>query len=247
MLTGKKILVTGASSGIGRACSICFSKIGAQIVLVGRNLDRLQETKSQMAGDKHLVVQADLENSAEIAAVFEKCMADNVKLDGLVHCAGIPYVFPLKVLTKERLEYVMNVNFYSYVELCRYFVKKQFSNDNSSIVGISSGAAAHPGPYELGYVASKAAMEASTKVIAQEYGKRRIRANCIEPALVKTELVKSVVSELHNDSLIQEQVDKSVFGWIKPEEIANVCAFLLSDKSFPMTGKIVEVDSRFAY
>ena len=240
MLTGKKILVTGASSGIGRACSIYFSELGAKIVLVGRNLERLEKSLSVMSGSGHFYVQTDLEKGEDIPVLFEKSTADGIKLDGMVHCAGIPYILPLKSMTKERLEHVMNINFYSYVELCRQFVKKQFSNDLSSIVGISSGAAKHPGPYELGYVASKAAMEAATKVIAQEYGKRKIRANCVEPALVKTELVESVISDLQNNSLIQEQVNKSIFGWIKPEEIAKSIKWLIEDEY--ITGQIISVD-----
>lgn len=244
-LNAKRILVTGASSGIGRATAICCAAYGARVILTGRNAERLDETRKALVGDGHLPILAELTNDAEIARLFDEVCAEGAKLDGVVHCAGISCVMPLKALTRERLHKVMNVNFYSFTELIRLFIRKKCSNDGASIIGISSALTLYPRPYELGYTASKAAMEAAVPVIAAECAQRRIRVNCVAPGNVKTEMSEQNMRELDNAEAVEAMVDHSLFGWQKPEDIAELCAFLLSDKASTITGRVIRADGGY--
>ena len=167
------------------------------------------------------------------------------KLDGLVHCAGIPGVMPLKSLTVNRLQEVMSVNFYSFIELSRIYLKKKNSNDGGSIVGISSVLAIRPREYELAYVASKAAIEATVPVIAMESVKRRIRVNCIAPGPVATEMVANAAKEYDNREFQEQGTKRTLLGWQQPEDIAKVCAFLLSDASCAFTAQVLRPDGGY--
>ncbi len=244
-LAGKRIVVTGASSGIGRATVVLCANLGARMVLIGRDNERLQNIIAGLSGEGHISLFQDFSQEKDYGDLFDQMLVNGEKLDGMVHCAGIPYIMPLKSLTRERLHSIMNVNFYSFVELSRQFTKRKYSNDCASIVGISAALVNHPRAYELGYIASKAAIEAATKVIALECGSRGIRANSVSPGSVKTEMIERVIKEQHNEAQMQVAVDRAIFGWLQPEEIAKVCAFLLSNDSSAITAKVIEVDGGY--
>lgn len=241
-LKNRKIFITGASSGIGKATAIYCANLGAQVVLHGRNIERLEKTKKQLSGNNHIICVQDFNTNTDWENIFNDIICDGIKLDGLVHCAGVPCIMPIKSLTKERLSNVMNINFYSFVELARFFVKRKYSNDYSSIVGISSSAVLHPRMYELGYLASKAAMEISIPVMAQEFFKRNIRVNCVSPGSVMTEMISSTLNEHNNKDVLDYVTSQSIMGWQEPEEIAKVCSFLLSNESKAITAKIIRAD-----
>lgn len=240
-LSGKKILITGASSGIGRATAIYCSKMEAQIVLVARNRKRMLETLSMMNGSNHLILEQDFNKKEDFDDLFKEMILDSKKLDGFVHCAGISCVLPLKALSHKKLYKVMNTNFYSFIDLVRSFIKRKYSNNNASIIGVSSSAIVHPRMYEIGYVASKAALEISIPIMAQELWKRKMRVNCISPGYVSTEMTKHISVENNIDKIHSIEA-QSIIGWQKPEEIAKVCAFLLSDASSAITAQIIRSD-----
>ena len=244
-LENKKILVTGASSGIGRATAIYCAELGAQVVLLGRDQERLEETLRAMNGGNHMVLMQDLGKDEDVTPLFNSMVADGIKLDGLVHCAGISYVMPLKSLTRERLHSVMNTNFYSFIELSRLFVKKKYSCDGASVVGISGALVSHPRKYELGYIASKAARESAVQVMAMECGDRRIRVNCVSPGNVRTEMVERIMEEQGNRELLEQTAQRAILGWQQPEDIAKICAFLLSDASTAITARVIQSDGGF--
>ncbi len=244
-LEGKKILITGASSGIGRATAIYCSELGAQLVIQGRNEDKLKETFSNLKGYNHIVLVKDFDNSSGFNELFENMILDGIKLDGFIYCTGIPYVMPVKSLTKDRLHSVMNINFYTFVELARIFTKSKYSNDNSSIIGISSSAVIHPRKYELGYLASKAAMEISIPVMAKEFWKRKIRVNCVSPGSVMTEMITNTLDVHGNNEALDEIALQTIMGWQQPDDIAKVCAFLLSDASKTITSQILRADGGY--
>ncbi len=251
-LSNKYILITGASSGIGKATAIYCAELGAKVVLMGRNTEKLLETKKLLPGEDHQFFAMDfrtlLGNSVRrdyLSELFGQITAGDRKLDGFVHCAGIASVMPLKSLTIERLHEVMSVNFYSFIEMTRNYLKKKNSNDGSSIIGISSVLAVRPREYELAYVASKAAMDAAVPVIAMESAKRRIRVNCIAPGSVNTEMAANMAREYKNQNFQEKQKKQSIFGWQQPEDIAKVCAFLLSDASRAFTAQVLRPDGGY--
>lgn len=237
----RKILVTGASSGIGQATAIYLSKLGAQIVLNGRNEERLNSTLLQLAGDGHQKVIADLAIEENLSNLFEKIVLDGKKLNGLVHCAGIPFVVPLQSLTKKRLSEVMENNFFSFIELVRQYSKKKYSC-GGSIVCISSLSSIQPRAYETGYIASKAAMNAAVTSLAFELAKKQIRINGVLVGVIVTEMIKETMQEYDNKEYFQNIIDKSLLGIGEPDDIASVCAFLLSDMSRFITGRNIYAD-----
>lgn len=244
-LSGKTILVTGASSGIGRAAAICCSKQGARLVITGRSRERLESTGSELAGDGHFVLAQDLTCQEGLEPFFQNIVNETGVLDGLVHCAGIPAVIPIKALSRQKLEQVMAVNFYSFVELVRQFGKKKYSRDGASIIGISAALVRHPRAYELAYISSKAALEAAVPVMAMELRKRRMRVNSVSPGNVRTEMVEKVIAELGNESRMEKSAQTSILGWQTPEEIARVCAFLLGDGAASITACNIQADGGF--
>ena len=186
-LSNRRVLVTGASSGIGRATAIYLSKLGAKIVATARNEDRLNETISQLEGEGHVVIPFDLSQGNNIEELFKSIIESGEKLNGLVNCAGIPYVMPLNVLTKNHLEDVMNVNFFPFVEMARLYSKKKYS-EGGSIVTISSILVDHPRANETGYIVSKGAMNAAVGGLACDLAKKSIRVNGVICGNVMTEI-----------------------------------------------------------
>lgn len=244
-LTGKTILVTGASSGIGRAAAVLCAQLGAKVIASGRDQQRLDETKSRLEGDGHIALAQDLSCQDGLEPFVKEIVSLAGKLDGLIHCAGIPGVMPLKALSRSRLENIMAVNFYAFVELVRQFGKRRYSRDGASIVGISAALIRRPRPYELAYIASKAALEAAVPVMAMELKERKIRVNCVSPGAVKTEMLERLAEEFDNRNMLEREAQSSVLGWQSPEEIAKVCAFLMSDAASAVTARIVPADGGF--
>jgi NAD(P)-dependent dehydrogenase (short-subunit alcohol dehydrogenase family) len=239
-LTGKKIIVTGASSGIGRETSILLSKLNAQIVLIGRRKDELEKTLSLMNGQNHLVFAFDLLDFDNYKSLFDEICSDGKKLDGLVHCAGIAKTIPIKVLSNDLMLETMKINYFSFLELTKYYSKKKYSN-GGSIVGISAINMHMPQKCMSLYAGSKGALEASIKTLALELYENNIRINSVVPGAINTEMARSYASAVSN-----EQANKILEGQLmpmgNPEDVANVIAFLLSDASKFVTGRHYYVD-----
>lgn len=238
--SGRKILVTGASSGIGRATAIYLSKLGAAIVLNGRNEEQLSLTLSQMEGNGHIVIPFDL-TSPDFSPLFERTVADGKKLDGMVHCAGIPYVVPIKMLERKRLDEVMQINFYSFIELVRQYSKKKY-HDEGSIVAISSILSLQPRAYETGYIASKGALNSAIGSMACELAKQKMRINGILAGNILTEMTIKSQKQYDNQRHMDEVLESSLLGLGYPNDIASVAAFLLSDMSRFITGRMIYAD-----
>ena len=231
-LTGKRILITGASSGIGRATAIYCAK----------DERRLEDTKHALEGQGHQMLLQELACREGLDMFFQSIAEETGALDGMVHCAGIPGVIPLKALSRQKLEQVMEVNFYSFVELVRQFGKKKYSRDGASIIGISTASVKHPKAYEIAYIASKAALEAAVPVMAMELKKRRMRVNSLCPGYVRTEMVEKVVAELGTKERMEDSAQTAILGWQTPEDIAKVCAFLLGDGAAAITACNLQAD-----
>ena len=234
-LDGKTILVTGASSGIGRATAILCSQMGANVVVTGRNEVRLNETFEALHGEGHLQIAADLTKDESIARLVE----DIPSLDGVVHCAGIGHRKPCKAITVVDITTVMNANFDSAVLLQTNLLSKKKINKSASVVFLSSRAAEIPDIANSIYSASKGALKSYAKCLALELAPRGIRVNCICPAVVLTPLIFE--SGVDPELLQTEQSKYPLKRYGKPEDIANLAVFLLSEASSWMTGSCIDI------
>jgi NAD(P)-dependent dehydrogenase (short-subunit alcohol dehydrogenase family) len=240
-LEGKTILVTGASSGIGRAIAIECSKMGAAVILSARNEERLKNTLSLMDNPhQHCIILADLNNEEE-----RKIFINNVTLiNGLVHCAGITKTLPFPFIDIDVLTSVMNVNFTAPVLITAELIKKKKIAKNSSVVFVSSiGGVLCADPGNSIYSASKGAINGIVKNMAVELASKRIRVNCVNPGLIKTNLLDSytVTEEQFNEKIKEYPLKR--YG--KPEEVAYAVIYLLSDASNFTTGSNLVIDGGF--
>lgn len=236
-LSEKSILVTGGSSGIGRQTAIQLSELGARLIVVARREDKLLETLELLKGSNHEMVVADLGKLDTIEEVIKKIVDRIGKLHGLVYCAGVAPVRPYNVSNPEFMHDVMQINFFAFFEMVRQFAKRKFSEDGSKIVTISSCASIRPAKGQAAYAASKAAIDASILVLAQELMQRKININCIRPGLVNTTMIDSSTLGLSD-----EQIAKQPYGIIDPKEIAAMTAYLLSEHANMITGRGIEIE-----
>lgn len=234
-LDGKTVLVTGASSGIGQATAVLCSRMGAQVIITGRNEDRLLQTMDSLYGEGHIQIAADLTEETSLAA-----LVDGVpQLDGIVHCAGIGHRKPCKAITADDITTVMNANFNAAVMLQTSLLAKKKISKGASIVFVSSRAAEIPTVANALYSASKGALKSYAKCLSLELAPRAIRVNCICPAMVWTPLIlKDGVNE---EKLHAEQAKYPLKRYGQPEDIANLAVFLLSDASSWMTGSCIDI------
>lgn len=245
MLKDKTILVTGASSGIGRTVAQYFSTQGAKLVITGRNQDRLDHTLESLFGTSHYALSADLCTESDIQHFMDQVFAVAGPLDGLVHCAGIMKTLPLQALKEKDFDECFNINVKSAQFLTKNFRKRnRFNSNKSSVVFLSSVAASCGEPANTTYAASKAALEGLSKSLAMELAKYNIRVNCLAPGLVETEMMKEFSKQL-TDEQLAKIVNKHPLGLGKPEDVAYAAAFLSSDLSKWITGTTLFVDGGY--
>ncbi len=238
-LADKTVLVTGASSGIGKAIAIVSSKMGARVVITGRNRQRLDETLVQLHGKGHKAIIADLSRQEEI-----KLLIDEVpELDGIVNCAGLTIPKPFKFYSNEDAEKVMQVNFFAPMIITRDLVKSKKLKKGSSIVFISSinGLWVSSSGGSL-YAASKGAVNGLCKTLAIELAPH-IRVNTVNPGMVNTGIYDSGI--VTKEQLQEDAKKYPLKRYGEPEEIANAVVFLLSDASSFMTGSHLLIDGGF--
>ena len=242
-LEGKTILVTGASSGIGRETAIACSRMGATVVITARNAERLQETMNSLHrdGQEHKQLTADLTLTDEVT----RLVASLPPLDGAVLCAGNSTTLPLQFGTREKFDDMFDVNFFAPVELLRLLYKKKLLVKGASVVLLASIGGTHSFmPGNGVYGASKAALNSLMKYAAREYASRKIRVNSICPGMVDTPLI-------HRGTITEEQLAEDAkkyplgrYG--RPDDIANGAIYLLSDASSWLTGHDLVIDGGFS-
>lgn len=242
-LEGKTVLVTGASSGIGRGIAVECSKMGARVVINGRNKERLQKTFEQLEGEGHIQIVADLSKQEDI----ERLASEVPELNGFVNSAGIPKICPVKRIDRQTMEEIMNVNAFGPILLTSQLLRKKKLQKKSSIVliaSISGVCMANTG--EGPYAATKAALAGYTKTAAFELASQGTRVNTICPGLVPTEILT-----LSNEMFSEDQLKETMYGRYPlkrvgtPEDIANGAIYLLSDASSWVTGINLVIDGGY--
>ncbi len=234
-LEGKTILVTGASSGIGRGIAIACSKMGATVIINGRNEQRLAETMTEMQGEENISLAADLSDSNSLTEMVSRLP----KLDGIVHCAGIGQRVLCKQLQEADLDTMMDVNFKAPVMLQTEILKQKKINKGASIVFIASIASDSPSIGNAIYSASKGAIISYANCLALELAPRKIRVNCILPAMIWTDLIlKGGITE---EELKEDEKKYPLKRYGKPEDIANLSIYLLSNAAAWMTGSSIKI------
>ena len=234
-LESKTILVTGASSGIGRGIAITCSKMGASVIINGRNIFKLQETFSLMEGDRNTIVAGDLTDRDSLMEIVSKLP----KLDGIVHCAGVGQRMPCKDLTDNDICQVMDVNFKAPVLLQAELLRQKKINKGASIVFIASIASWSPSMGNSLYSASKGAIISYANCLSLELAPRKIRVNCISPAMVWTDLIQN--EAVDEEQLKEDEKRYPLKRYGQPEDIANLAVYMLSDASTWMTGSNVKI------
>ena len=239
-LEGKTILVTGASSGIGRGVAIEASKMGAHVIITARNEERLQETMSLLEGSGHSSIVADLAQQEDLNTL----VTNLPPLDGVVHSAGITIPKPFKFYSQENIDAVMNVNFRASVLLTHQLLKKKLIRKGGSIVFISSISGVWVS-YAGGtmYAASKGAVNGFCKALAIELAPN-IRVNCVNPGMIETNILSG--GELSQEQLdydAQQNYPMKRYG--KPQEVAHAVVYLLSDAASWVTGSNLLIDGGY--
>lgn len=236
-LAGKTILVTGASSGIGQATAIECSKLGAKVVVTGRNAERLQETMGLLEGEGHVQILAELASQEEV----EKLVAESPEVNGVVLCAGKGILLPLQFCDGDKFRDVFNVNFFAPVELLRLLTKKKKVQKGGAVVFVSSiGGNDVFATGNAVYGTSKAAVNSVVRFYANELAPKKIRVNSVNPGRVNTKLIKS--GKMTEE---QEQADIAKYPlkrYGEPVDIAHGIVYLLSDASAWVTGHSLVID-----
>ena len=235
-LNGKTILITGASSGIGRATAIECSKLGAHVIITGRNSERLQQTFDSLDGSEHMQIIADLNNLEELESLVNQVPL----LDGVVNNAGIAKTQPISFIKEEDLQRIFATNTFTPIVIIKQLLRKKKLNKNASLVFTSSVSALKSDLGNSVYGASKAALQSYVRYCARELAPKGIRANSIHPGMVTTPLI---TGGAHSDEELKADMQKYPLGrYGKPEEIAWAVIYLLSDASAWVTGHSLIID-----
>ena len=234
-LKGKSILVTGASSGIGKSIALLCSKLGAIVYITARNEQRLLETIAEMEGEVKHYIAADLTNQTSTDALVEELP----KLDGVVNCAGVGSNVLAKNINQDEIDKIFKPNFNAPVLLQAALLNQKKISKGASVVFIASMAAMSPTIGNGVYSASKGALISYAKCLSLELAPRKIRVNCISPAMVWTNFVN--IDGLDEEMLKEDEKRYPLGRYGHPEDIAGLAAYLLSDQSVWMTGDNIEI------
>lgn len=240
-LNNKTILVTGASSGIGRSIAIECSKMGANVIITGRNIQRLNDTFSSLSGDNNLLFPADLSSYDEIRKLVDFCPA----LDGVSNNAGIAKIVVVKFINKNILEEVFNTNTIAPIILTQLLVRNKKLKNPSSIVFTSSLSGIYCVHYgESMYAASKGAINGFAKGAALDLSCQGIRVNCVNPSIIKTEIFENA-GVLSDEQLNEKIANFPLRRLGNPTDVAFAQIFLLSNASSWITGINIPIDGGY--
>ena len=245
-LANKVILVTGASSGIGAQCAIDCSRMGAKVILVARNEERLKQTLNRMEGDGHLVMPFDLSSSDGLKETIKEVVGQVGKINGVVNCAGISSVTPLKLVTDELLDQFFRTNVYAAINLSKEVTRagNYDKEGGCSIIFLASIMGLCGEKCKTMYSATKGALIAAARSMACELAKNRVRVNVVSPGAIETP-INAKLPHMADPELRKELEAKHLLGLGECSDISNACIYLLSDAAKWVTGQNLIVDGGY--
>ncbi len=245
-LKNKNIIVTGASSGIGRQCAVTLSQLDANIILIARNEERLKETYQQLKKGNHLYYSQDITDYEVIEQLISKVAEEHGKIFGFVHSAGIEKTLPFRNMKPLYYEELYAVNVIAGFEIARVIAKKQnIEESGASFIYIASVMGILGQVGKVGYCSSKGALIAGSRAMSLELAVKNIRVNSILPGIVETELVLKMF-ESYSDEAIRAIKDMHPLGLGNAADVANMCAFLISDHARWITGSNIVIDGGYS-
>lgn len=244
-LKDKNIVITGASSGIGRQCAISCSSMGANIICIALEEDKLNDTMKMLKGDKNIYYAQDLTKFDELEKIIADAAGKIGKISGFIHSAGVEMTLPLIVSKPKDFLRTYSVNVVSAFELARQISNRKYVNEGgASFIFIASIMSDYGQAGKIGYCSSKGALVAGARAMALELVPKKIRVNCISPAVVRTEMSGALFDSLTEDAR-NEILKMHPMGIGNPEDVANASIFLLSDSSKWVTGINLHIDGGY--
>jgi len=240
-LEGKDVLVTGASSGIGRATAVCAAELGARLVLTARRAEALEETRRMCRGEGHRIVAGDLTSPGFVSELLTACGP----LDGLVHAAGVSTVEPVSVFDAPRFEAMTRLNCTVFLELMRNLARPASRRERFSAVAVSSVSAAVGWSGGVAYCAGKGALSSAVRALATDLAPRGIRVNAVCPSNIRTPLFEAGAGRLDDEASRAALLRRQPLGIGEPEQVAAPVCFLLSDAASFITGVNLPVDGGY--
>lgn len=246
-LENKIILVTGASSGIGAQCAIDFSRMGAKVILIARNIECLKQTLSKMEGSGHAYYSVDVTDFRALSCIIKLAVNEVGKISGVVHCAGISSVLPLKLVKEEDIDNIMRTNVFSAIQLVREVthVGCYDKSNGISIIFLSSIMGVVGESCKSLYSFSKGAIIAGVRSLAVELAPKNIRVNCISPGVIVTNINKNA-RHIVDPERRKELENKHLLGLGETTDISNACIYLLSNGARWVTGQNIIVDGVYS-
>ena len=239
-LAGRTVLITGASSGIGREVAVVAAGLGATVLATGRNAERLGETLAQLEGTGHQQIAADVTTDSGRNLIANA----TPKLSGVVHCAGVNKFIPFRLISEAALGEISKVNYEAPVLLTQLLLKKRVLTDGASLVFVASIAGLVGTKATAAYAGTKGALIAMVRVLALECAAQKVRANCVAPGIVRTPMGDTVEETMSSESF-REYEKLFPLGFGVPDDVANAVAFMLSDASRWMTGTTLVLDGGY--
>jgi NAD(P)-dependent dehydrogenase (short-subunit alcohol dehydrogenase family) len=239
---GKTIVVSGASSGIGRAIALQLARQGAGLVLIGRNRERLEDTAQRAGACVCRIVQLDLTDMTAIMPAVKEAASTLGRLYGLCHAAGTVDTLPLSAVSPNKLQAMMQVNYLAGVELARSVTRRDLlSEEGGAVLFISSiyGLIGKSG--QIAYSGSKGAVIAAARAMAIELARRNVRVNVLSPGMVRTEMTERALAGLSTQQ-VQALKDSHPLGFGSPDDVAYAATFLLAPENKWITGTNLIVD-----
>lgn len=244
-LDGKKIIITGSASGIGRQCAIECSRLGAKIMMLDINAEGLEETITLLQGTGHIAKAMDLTRFEEIGDTLNELLSGFGQIDGMIHCTGIQQTLAFGQMKTPRFNHLFDVNVFSGLEIARVITNRKWLSENgASIVFIASTMGVVGRTGLSGYSATKGALISVARSMAAELSRKKVRVNCISPGFIRTKMMQDFLA-MKPETSTSDSSQRYLLGYGEPEDIANACIFLLSDASRWITGVNLPVDGGY--
>lgn len=242
LLKNKTAVVTGGTSGIGFAIALAYVEQGARVAVIGTNSEKgrlaVAEINEKTESDRAVFYQADVSQTAQVDECLKQVLEGFSKVDILVNNAGITRDQLLMKMSPEDWDEVMAVNIKSCYNTCRFLARPMLKSRSGKIINLSSVVGLTGNAGQVNYAASKGAVIAFTKALAQEFASRNILVNCIAPGFIETNMT-SILTEAQRESILSK-IPLGRLGL--PQEVANIALFLATDLSSYMTGQVITVD-----